>query len=524
MTSKKRLLFQAAATAVVALSLTACGGATDNGSDLDAAAGDPVSGGTLRVLEVASPRGLDPARSSIADTPITFSALFGELLVPDPEKDEYVCGFCESFATEDGGSTWDLVMREGLTFTDGTAFDAEAVKFNWERLKDPALGGSSARTAGSVDRIEVIDARTAKIHLVEPNPSFPEILTVRAGAMNYIASPSALAEGADAFNQNPVGAGPFVLESWVPNGALKLTRNPDYYDAPRPYLDALEIQATPDVTQRFNGLLAGNADFMVVQEEWFRTEAEAAGFVMSNDDLDGANGLILQTTHAPFDDIRAREAVLSALDFEALSDGVTLGYPSTPRTLFNEDSPLYVDVPLTTFDPEKAQKLFDELADEGKPVEFSFLMIAGSVPAQALYDSMLGQLAEFDNVTVTQNAVEPAELGGRMLGGDFDMTITSLSFRSPDSVLYPNLHTSGTSNLSGISDPELDEALDAARAATDTEGKKEQYEKLQKRLAELAIFGGTHRYGPGSVRATNVHGITQFGYSTSSAATLWIEP
>ena len=231
-----------------------------------------------------------------------------------------------------------IVTREGLTFSDGTPFDAEAIKYNWDRIKDPANGSASAGIASQIDHIEIVDERTAKAVMVVPNPGFLGLMPIYA--LQWIASPTALEKGTEEFNKNPIGAGPFLFDSWIPNGVVKLKKNPDYYDAPRPYLDALEIQGVPDNAQRLNGLISGGADLILNSDASTFAQGTDAGFVETNYTFNGGIGFMLNTSKPPFDDVRARNALAYALNLEQLSDAVNKGYPSVPETLFTEDSPL----------------------------------------------------------------------------------------------------------------------------------------------------------------------------------------
>ncbi|WP_243076356.1 ABC transporter substrate-binding protein [Microbacterium sp. SS28] len=473
------------------------------------------------MLEQAQPTGFDPVQVfSSTSMPVTYSALYGQFLVPDPDTGVYECGLCESFTTEDGGATWEVVTREGLTFTDGTAFDAEAIKYNWDRIKDPANGSASAGIASQIDHIEIVDERTAKIVMVVPNPGFMGLMPIYA--LQWIASPTALEKGTEEFNKNPIGAGPFVFDSWIPNGVVKLTKNPDYYDAPRPYLDALEIQGVPDNAQRLNALISGGADLIMNSDASIFAEGTAAGFIETNYTFNGGIGFMLNTSKPPFDDIRARNALAYALDLEQLSDAVTKGYPSVPETLFTEDSPFYADIPLQTHDAKKAQKLFDELAAEGTPVEFAYTVFPG--PGQTVFDALQAQLSTYENVTVTADQRDTSEQGVVGTTGDYQALTSSLAFSDPASRLWATLHGDAErTNYSRIDDPELNEALDAAVAATDVEEQKKHWATVQELLAELDPYILYQQFFNGTLSTDKVNGIVMYGYTTPAAANLWLQ-
>lgn len=512
-----------AVTLVAVLALAGCSGDGGGATAGSQPVGDPVSGGTLRVIEQAPIAGFDPTQVfSSTSTPITYSALYGDFLTPNPETGTAECNMCETFTTEDGGATFTVTLREGIQFSDGTPFDAEAVKYNWERIKDPTNGSASAGYASQIGEIDVVDETTLTLNMSTPNPSFAANFTVYA--LQWIASPTALEAGVETFNQNPIGAGPFVLESWTPNGVTKLVKNDAYWDAPRPYLDSLEIQGIADTTQRLNALVAGDVDAIMNSDAFATEQALGAGFVENDYQFNGGTGLMFNTSKAPFDDVRAGQAISYALDLEALSDAASGGYPSVPKTLFAEDSEFYSDIPLSTHDPEKAQALFDELAAEGKPLSFSYSLFPGSA-AQGTFDSMQAQLQDYENVTVTADQQDSSLQGVLGTTGEYQVLTSSLAFTEPSGRLWGALYsTAGSSNYSRFNDPATDAALDAANATEDPAEKAEQYGIVQERVAELVPYVLFNSYHNTLLTTDKVQGAVMFGYSTPRAAEIWLQP
>lgn len=507
---------------VVTLLLTGCAGGdsgADNGNAAEPA-GDPVSGGTLRVLEVAQPSGLDPVQAySSTSMPMTFTALYGQFVVANPETGDYECGLCESFTTEDGGATWDVVTREGMTFTDGTAFDASAIKYNWDRMKDPAFGSASAGIASQIASIEIVDPRTARLHMVVPTPGFLGLMPIYS--LQWIASPTALEAGQEVFNKNPIGAGPFVFESWTPGGVLKLKKNENSFGDPA-YLDGIEIQGVSDNTQRLNALIAGQADIILNSDETTFIDAEAAGFTNHIYTFNGGVGFMFNSSKPPFEDVRARQALSYAVDLEQIATAVNRGNGTPPKTLFQDDSPFHADIPLQTYDPEKAQALFDELAAEGNPVEFTFTVFPGT--GAVTFDALQAQIAGYENVTVTADQRDTSEQGVVTTAGDYQLAASSLAFVDPASRLWGALHGEAErTNYSRINDPELNAALDAALATEDIEEQKKQYDIVQQRLSETAPYLLFQKFLNGAITNGKVQGVTMYGYTTPAAGDIWLQ-
>ena len=507
----RHMRFLATTVAGAVLLLTACGGSDDaGGAAASAPTGEPVAGGAATVLMLSDPATFDPALlgNVYATNPAVGNALYGTLLTNDTETNELQPQMAESLTSEDDGSTFELKLQPGLTFTDGTALDAEAVKFNWDRLKDPALRAPHAVEAAMIASTEVVDPTTLKATLTSPVSNFPQ--AVVTSSLNWIASPTALKAGKEKFDANPVGAGPFTLKSWTRQGDIDLVKNPDFWDAPKPYLDTLTLRAVSDGAQRLNSVMAGDAD-VTIESNWENIrKAQEADLPVDVQVLNGGLFLALNNRRAPFADPRAREALSLVIDNEALNSAVYVGAADMVDTLFAEESPFHTDTELRTADRERAQELFDELAAEGKPVSFTFSTYPTS-ENRAMAEAVQAQLAGFDNVKVEVKVIDFAELPKIYATNDFDVLTGSAAFNDPEPTLFNVFHSQSRRNLSGVSDPELDEALQVGRTASETEERAEAYATVTERLAELNPVIFISRAAPAAIGAEGVRGLQQYG-------------
>ncbi|MGV9744357.1 ABC transporter substrate-binding protein [Rhodococcus zopfii] len=516
-----RLPKLAAAIGIAALVLTACGGGGSAGDGGPTDAGDPVSGGVARILQTGEPRSLDPAALSNtwAHQPVLGNALYGELMINDVDTTEIGYRMATEFSTTDGGSSFTLKLRPDLKFSDGTPLDAAAVKFNWDRLKDRSLGSTTIRQAVQIAETEVVDPVTLRVVMTSPNPHFAQ--AVIAGALNWIASPSALEKGQAAFDENPIGAGPFTLVKWTRQDSVELQRNPGYWDAPKPYLDGLVIRTATDTNQRGNSIITGGAD-LAMETNWETLDkVEAAGFLYEVVPTGGGQMLGMNARRAPFDDVRARRAVSMAVDLDAINTAVYNGAGEIPRTLFEEGSPYFADISLDDYDQDTAQKLFDELAAEGRPVKFTFMSYP-TTESRTLGEALQAQLSAYDNVEVNVEVVDYAAATARAGARDFDMVITSAIVQDPDFGLWTAFHSASTGNFTGVDDKELSDALDAGRLATSTEDRAAAYETVQERLAELTPGIWYYRAVPGVSIGKNLHGVEVYTLGSPLPEELWI--
>jgi peptide/nickel transport system substrate-binding protein len=519
MIRRKRVL---AAAFSVLLLLSACGGAeSGTGASGSVDEGDPVAGGVLRAVQGGEPRSMDPATmiNVWMAHGMLGNALYGTLMVNDPETFEIEYKMATDFTSDDGGSTFSLSLRPGLQFTDNTPLDAQAVKYNWDRLRDPATASPSLPQAGLVAETEVIDPVTLQVTMVSPVPHFAQTLV--SSGMNWIASPTALQKGPEAFNEQPVGAGPFTLANWQRQSKIELEKNPAYWDAPRPYLDSITIQAVLDTNQRVNAMTTGGGDF-ATEASWASiAKIESAGLQAETLETGGGQFIGMNVRKAPFDDVRARRALALAVDREGIDAAVYNGAGQVPTTLFQEDSPFYTDVALPTTDKEEAQQLFDELAAEGKPLSFTFL--AYTTPEnRAVAEAMQAQLSAFDNVDMNVEVLEFAATVPRIAAHEFDMLILSSTIQDPDSSLWNTFHSTSRGNYTGINDPQLDQALDAGRTAATVEERVAAYETAQQRLVEMNPGIWYTRSAPTVVSGTNIRGIEMYTVGSALPEEMWL--
>ena len=502
--------------------ITACGGSgASSGSAAAESVGDPVVGGSARLVQVREPVGLDPAvlANNWVGQSMLGNALFGTLMVDDPATLEVEHKLATDFSTTDGGATFTLTLRPDLVFSDGTPLDAEAVAFNWNRHRDPAVASNALAQASQIASTEVVDETTLTITMRSPNPHFAHAIT--SSSLNWIASPTALAKGPEAFNAEPIGAGPFVLTEWARQDRMELERNPDYWDAPRPYLDNITLITISDVNQRTNVLASGAVD-LVAESSWSAlTRAEQAGFPTQIVPEGGGQYIALNARRAPFDDVRARKAVAAAVQLDGIDSAVFEGNGEVPGPLFQESSPFFADIPLQQHDPEEAQRLFDELATEGKPVEFTFLATS-LVEIRTVAETVQAQLAAYDNVEVDVEVLDYAAFMPRYAARDFDATIWSADVQEPHTTLWHQFHSGSSGNVAGIADPELDAALEAGRLATSPDERVEAYTTVQQRLADLDVGIWYVRAAPSVIHSSDIHGVRMYALGSPLPEELWM--
>ncbi|MCF2528568.1 ABC transporter substrate-binding protein [Yinghuangia soli] len=479
-----------AGLAAVALTATACGGDSDKKSGGNSeTGGTPKNGGKLTMLAVQDSKSLDVFRTSyvaVADEP-RLAALYDPMFYIDTKTGAVKPHLAESLSTADNGATWTLKLRPGVQFSDGTPFNAEAVKINYE-AHGKAETQSLHRAAAMMIKTEVVDETTVKItNLTGPNPNFDRTV---ATELTYIEAPSAISKGIDQAGQNPVGAGPFMLKNWVRGSHQEFVKNPNYWqkDKGLPKVDEVVIKNVPDIKQQYNTVKSGGADIFHSSDGARLEEAAKELQVQKMADL-GGQMIQFNMNKPPFDDIRARQALSLAFDPADIPKQLNNGYVPA-KSYFNESSQFFDPTAVQPAqNKEKAQQLLDALAAEGKPLSFDFL-IPQNPSSQAVAEYMQSRLAQMKNVTMK---IQSLEIGQYIQKYAIQRDFTAMLFQQwnvdPEPVLFNSFHSKSLLNFVGWRSPAADAALEAGRASTDPAARKAAYAELQKAMiADLPVW------------------------------------
>jgi peptide/nickel transport system substrate-binding protein len=498
----------------VLLAVSACAPAPEGGGG----DGGPRDGGTLTYLLSGEVMSLDPATFTVPSNPSFLApralAIFGALAVENPATGDLDMRIARSIESSDS-LHWTLKLRPDVRFSDGTTLDAAAVKFNWERLADPAEHAPMGRYARLMASMKVRDAQTLDVTLKAPDSAFPRVV---AESLTYIGSPKAIRAKGEKFGERPVGAGPYRVEEFVRNDHLTLVRNTRYYGTT--HLDRIVIKPVVDETQRLNTLKSDGADAMYSSDPNTAARAKDAGDEVAATTLNGGSDIMFNVKRAPFDDVRARKAVAYALDRRALSKELYGGEAPTVSTVFVKNSAFH-DASIKQVEPsrKRAQKLFDELAADGKPLQAEFV-VPQSFSRRAEW--FQAQLATYEHVSVKLRQVPDAQAPGICAGGAFQAAFLASTWVYPAPSLTGFYGTGGTQNWGGYSDETVDESLEGARASQDEDVQKKAYARIQRRLVGdvPSVFYTRSVYMV--VHSKRVHDVRQVGSGSPLWTSMWV--
>jgi peptide/nickel transport system substrate-binding protein len=452
----------------------------------------PTQGGDATVLVFNEIGSVDPVTATGAagaDGQRMF-ALYGALVAYDAAAAETQPVLAESLTHGDDLASWTLTLRDGITFSDGTPFDAAAVKANWERAKDPANRSQAIGLANSMSALTAVDARTLQITLAAPNAHFDN--GIARQALNYIASPAAFAGGT--LPTTPVGAGPFLLESWLRDDRMELTANPDWKGSDGPYLDRLTFRIVGDETQRVDTFTTGDADlfFTAVPASVEQAMDEgAAGYASVA--VSGGGTVVFNTASAPFDDVRVRRAIAIGVDAAAVVDAIRPGAVVATNPVV-ESSPWHTpDADYPAYDPDEAQRLFDEYrAETGSDVSFtlgSFQQTENIAVAEFIQTA----LNQYEGVDVQVDAADAPTATGRVLQRDYQAHLWGFPVLDADPGLFNALHSGLPTNVTGYTNAAVDALLDEARITTANDERATLYQDaLVQYVADMPFWHTLH--------------------------------
>lgn len=500
-TTRRRARRRLAAVAVstVAVLAPACGSA-EEGSGGDASdtsvtkdevvewGGEVTTGGTLVFAVSAESNTWDPASAQWGTSGYIVTRAIYDTLTTWNADGEAVPYLAESVEpTDDTLTEWHIVLRDGVTFHDGNAVDADAVAKSINHVRTgPTLAAAFVR----LTEVVAIDDRTVAMRFNEPFGTLREALTGQAG---MVVAPSMIDAG-EAGARSPVGTGPFKFDTWTPNDELVVERNPDYWREGLPYLDRITFRVMADSNARINALSSGEIDMAEALEpgavdRLIGLAEEGELQVMTNTEGEGSKSMmVLNTSVPPFDDVRVRRAMAQAVDRESISQVGSNGRNRPASGVFSEGSPFYVDAGYPEYDPAAAQQLVDEVEAEKGPIRFTFNTLSDPEITEIaqLLQSQLGAVG----IDMEINAVDQTALISAAVTGTYEGTHFRL-FGSPrpDSQ-FVFLHSrtiedAGISlNVARLADPDIDAAIEKVEGTIDPEVKRQGYEELQVAMAE----------------------------------------
>ena len=495
------------------------------------------SGGTIRIGMTASdiPLTAGAPNSGFEGVRFTGMTIYDSLVTWDLSITDEPAPLVPQLATswsvsEDDPRVWTFNLREGVTFHDGSEFNADAVVFNFEKIFDENAPHYDARQSAQViARIPAYESiRKVDDYTVEITTKTPTSLLINQLPFMFFSSPAhyeALGGDWAAFEADPSGTGPFMLEELVPRERAVLVPNPNYWDEERmAQAERVELIPIPEATTRANALLSGQVDWIEAPPADTLQTLEERGFTITSNgyphlwpwQFSFAEG-------SPWTDKRIRQAANLAINRDEIQT-LLAGNMVPAKGILLPDDPAFGNPSFEVrYDPEAAIALLEEAGyGPDNPVEVKVLISAsgsGQMQPLPMNELIQQQLAEvginvefevlvwetlFDNWR--QGAQHPDSLEAHATNITFathDPFAAMVRFLATDSAPPNSL------NWGFYSNPEVDALISELQTTFDEEERLAVYQRLHETLVEDApfLFVG-HDVGPRAMRS-EVAGFAQ---------------
>ncbi len=481
-------------------------GGCDNHRAAAARTDTPVSGGTLIYATDREPTCLDPHVAG--DMPQVFLAqqVLDSLVSMDGEG-HIGPWLAKSWEISPDGLTYTFHLRDDVRFTDGTPFNAAAVKANLDHMANPKTQSSTA--GGYIrqyQRTDVLDNSTAQVHLATPYAAFLEVL---AQGFLGIESPQALLRSRDVNCESPVGTGPFKVVRWDRQSQVVLERNPHYNSAPPTarhqgpaYLERIVWKFIQEPSVRFASLQAGEVDVI----EALPPESHEAA--RRNPDLqliiaqrpgNPTNGT-LNIRRAPFSDIKVREAFVRSADIEGALKSVYFGdFPRAGGPLSNATrfySPDFEHA--QDYDPARASQLLEEAGwtrrdedgyrlKDGKRLQVRVILGNRTPPSEFTLWEQVQATTRQAGIELIMEQMSDVQATKRQADWDYDIRVGYWNTNTADvlRIIFSSafIQPAGVGgyhqNTAGFSDPQFDDLVQQALATQDASQRQALYRQAQ---------------------------------------------
>ena len=456
--------------------------------------GTPVRGGTVVYgLEAENDQGWCLPEVALPMSGIQVARTIYDTLTAPNEKGEFVPFLAKSVTPNATFDSWDIELREGVKFHDGSDLTAEVVKNNLDAYRGQYPGRNALIASfvlGNIASVEVTGPLSVRVTTKTPWKALPSVLyySGRAGVMAQ-----AQLDNAESCDRELIGTGPFKLVEWRQNESLTTERNEDYWQTDAdgnqlPYLDGIEYRPVVEGPTRVNSLLGDELQAIhtsggaQIEELRLATNEGTLNSFESDDFAEVAFG-VLNTSTPPFDNKDARLALIAAIDREALNDASNLGVTTVANGPFAPGNVGYLeDSGFPDFDPTEARERVAAYEDAtGNALSFTYAVgnDAESVGTAQLMQQMLDEVG----IDMELRPVPQSELIDIAISADYQ----AMYFR-----LYPGgdpddnyiFWTEGSpANFGRIQDDTLTELMQQGRVSTDDAERTRIYEDVNRRFA-----------------------------------------
>lgn len=434
---------------------------------------------TLDIALDSSPAGLDPHLVTAFNSVMMVQGNIYQALTDTDASLAVVPGLAESWTVSDDGLTYTFKLRSGVTFHDGTAFDATDAAASIRRVLSKDIASPLASRVSPVAEAVATDAQTLVLKLSAP---FAPLLSSLAGIAMV---PAEVETNKDGLQKTPVGTGPYKFVEWQPNGFLSMVAHEGYTGAVKPQVKDVKFHFVPEAATRQAGLISGDYDLLPSVDPATALQLKSQSGVTVHELRDLGYTLVgMNTTRGPLGDARVREAVNLLLNRQEIIDGALFGagVPGGPLSPALKEWALpTAEYPCYAHNVDAAKALLAQAGVTG-PVKI-VMKVLPRADTRDIAQIVQQQLAAggFEVELVNQ---EIGQFVQDWRNSEFDMFVSANGGSvDPDQYFYRTFYSGGSTNVFKYDDAGLNKLLDDGRTSIDTGARKVAYDAAQRQLA-----------------------------------------
>jgi ABC-type transport system substrate-binding protein len=456
------------------------------------------------------PRTLDPQNGADSNAINILDLIYDKLVNFDKEM-KIVPQLAKKWIFSKDGMKLTFILNEGITFQDGTAFNSEAVKKSFDRLLNKDNKLSNYSTFGEfIDNVVADNANQVTFNLKFP---FGAALASFAHQAAYIISPKAIDEFGKNLNKNPVGTGPYKFVSWTPGDKVVVEANPTYWGE-KQQINTFTFVNVPEDASRSIKLEIGEADIITPVPVADLERLKSSDKIKVS--VDPSNLILymgINTTNAPFNDPKVRQALNYAVDKETIAKKITLGISRVADSPIADTIWGHSNVGAYPYDPEKAKKLLAEAGvKQGSTIRL-WTPDGRYFKDKQIAEFIQGNLKEIGFNVEFQKwdwASYLSALGDKTKKKDFDLFLIGWITNTNDAdwAIRPIFKTGQDKDNNGqFSNLEVDALIEEGMKSINDDERKAQYKKLQEVLKEQAPWIFLVQMDTASGTSNNVDGV-----------------
>ena len=467
-------------------------------------------GGHLRVGLTTEPTSLDAILGRGGQDAYYWHQLFDQLvdlnndLTPRRET-----SLAEDWQIKEDPHSITFTLRQGVTFHDGTSVNAEAVKFNIDRILDPKTMATPRASLSVIDSVDVVDELTVRFNLKRAWGAGLNMLGERGGVLS---SPSEVKRLGDNYGWKPSGTGPFMVNEVILGTMIHLVRNPNYwavdeYGNRLPYLDEITLRVIREPTVMTSALRTGEIDLAYLppkdvssfqRDSRFNIELMEGGAV--------SMVLVFNLGKEPLDNVNLRLAVAHAIDSSKINKAIYFDRNKVADAgMWMQGTWAYEPEP--SYPAFNLQKAREYLVKGGKPDGFSFAALTNNSPYNIQTAAVIREMLKKINVNMNIEVLHSTPATEMFFHNQmYPMYLTTWSrYSEPDWLGSLAFKSDGYYNAANLKRPDIDELVELGAGLYETSERRETYLKLNKIILQEAwyvplIYAVNHLAGPKKVQ------------------------